>query len=72
MQISWNDKDIKPAFFMLLDVACKAPVIASGDKKLIAKFDDDNWDTVFEEFVDAVFDVDTTLSRVNFEKRVRR
>ena len=72
LQISWNDKDIKPAFYLLMDVACKAPVIASGDKKLIENFDDDNWETVFDEFVDAVFDVDGTLSRDDFEKRIRR
>jgi hypothetical protein len=72
MKIAWNDADIKPAFYLLLDVACKAPVIASGDKNKIEQFDDDNWETVFDEFVDAVFDVNGVLTRDAFEKSVRK
>ena len=39
---------------------------------MIASLDDDNWETVFDEFVDAVWDTDGILTRDNFEKRLRR
>jgi hypothetical protein len=72
LMISANDKDLEPAFRILLNVACKAPLEHCGDKKLIENFDESNFDDVFEQFIDKVFDVDSICTRDVFEKRVRR
>lgn len=54
-----------------MNIAVKAPVVACNDSKLVKELNDDNWDEVFDDFIDKIFDVDTILPRTNFEKRVR-
>lgn len=71
-QIAFNDKDMKPTFYKMLNIAVKAPIIACGDSNLINNLNDDNWDEVFEDFVDKVYDADSILPRTNFERNVRK
>jgi hypothetical protein len=62
---------LKPSFYQFLDIAIKAPIVACGDKKMLSKLDDSNYDELFDDFLDVVFDCDGVLPRTNFEKAVR-
>jgi hypothetical protein len=44
-----------------MDIAVKSPIVACGDEALITELSDDNYGTVFEEFIDKVFDVEGSL-----------
>ena len=79
--IACNDKDFKPNFFGMLDMASEvvfrceqllseddviAPSPYSDDK--IAGIREDKYEELAEEFLDAVFDTESKLKRDEWEK----
>ena len=38
---------------------------------MLSKLDDSNYDEIFDDFLDKVFDCDGVMPRTNFEKEVR-
>ena len=67
--IAYDDKDFKPGFHLLLDIAVKFPLQATDDHRQDDDFEE-QYENVTEEFLDEVFDVDAKLERVEWEQRV--
>ena len=67
--IAFDDKDFKPGFYLLLDIAVKFPLAQTDDARKDDNFDE-AYETVADQFLDEVFDVDSKLDRTDWEQRV--
>uniref|UniRef100_A0A7S3CL69 Uncharacterized protein n=1 Tax=Strombidium rassoulzadegani TaxID=1082188 RepID=A0A7S3CL69_9SPIT len=78
-KISCSDKDFKPAFFDILDQATailfEAEALILGverqfSEEQVSKVKEEKYDELAEEFLDAVFEYDSSLERKEWEKTV--